>query len=121
MNAASRRLWRAGALGWLGAASLAFLAPVSVQAPVELVSLDKLAHLLIFVTGAWWMAHARPAWRWMLGLAVYALVIESLQGLSSTRSFEAADLLANGLGIILGWLGQRQLPLRTFPTSGVGA
>jgi VanZ family protein len=71
---------------------------------------DKLNHLLAFAGPclAGLAALQRPGWRQaaglMLALLAWGGVLELLQGLLPPRSADAADLLADALGILLGAL-----------------
>lgn len=80
--------------------------------------LDKLIHLIVF-SGLFFMgAKAYPGkdcrekgypslgpWKWLylyLGLFLYGVLMEFLQGQTSYRSMEAWDLVADSLGLIVG-------------------
>lgn len=66
---------------------------------------DKLNHLMAYgglmMLGALgWSKHMVVA----VGLVGFGVVIEGLQGMTSYRVFSVADMLANGAGVMLGWL-----------------
>lgn len=44
------------------------------------------------------------AWRVALGVLLFGIMIEGLQGMTAYRMFSVADMLANGAGVALGWL-----------------
>lgn len=97
-----RRLWRT-----LLAAMLAVVTWLALEpAPPEVADLgwDKLNHLCAFAALAWVAAAAfAPRWRTVAaGLLAYGVVIELLQAMTPTRSAEAADVLADALGLALG-------------------
>ena len=79
-----------------------------VPAPPRLFTTgwDKSNHLLAFSVMAWLGARAFPRWivYVLLGLFAYGGLIEILQSLTPTRSAEWLDLLADALGILVGWL-----------------
>ena len=69
---------------------------------------DKLGHLITyFVLGAWFglLAANRRVLSWsIVGLLGYGMLLELLQGMTSYRFAEWADVAANGGGILLGSL-----------------
>ena len=75
---------------------------------------DKVVHAVVFaglmVLGASGRRGAAPRSlsaelrTLILGLSIYAVAIEVCQHLLPWRSFEILDLVADGLGIVLGWL-----------------
>ncbi|MCQ4313840.1 VanZ family protein [Pseudomonas stutzeri] len=67
---------------------------------------DKLHHLLGFAALMFTMRLAFPQWRllWLIVLSLTAaLMIEIAQGLLPNRQASLADMLANTLGVLLGW------------------
>lgn len=66
---------------------------------------DKVNHVVAFtvlaVLGCW--SYPGRSAKVLLGLLAYGGLIELLQALTATRSAEAADLVANGAGLVLGW------------------
>jgi VanZ family protein len=98
---------------WLGAGLLALAVGLAValtpQGPVVLpVNLnDKLAHagaFLVFMVWFLGLVEFRRAWRVALALVLYGILIELLQSLTSTRQAEFGDVLADGAGVLLGWV-----------------
>jgi VanZ family protein len=90
-------------LGWCLVALIVWL---SLKPPSEAMGLinDKVMHLLAyFALSAWFCQLHRP--RYLVALAVLALgaTLEVLQGLSGYRDMSAVDLLADAIGIGLGW------------------
>ena len=69
---------------------------------------DKLMHLMVFSVLFMLGAKGHPGlvsrkWLYLyLGLLFYGLLMELLQGQTSYRSMEAWDLVADGLGLIVG-------------------
>ena len=70
---------------------------------------DKTNHLLAFAVLAWLGCHAYPQRMVSVlsGLLVYGALIEILQSFTSYRFADWHDLLADGLGLVLGWLLMR--------------
>jgi glycopeptide antibiotics resistance protein len=68
---------------------------------------DKLAHLLAYAVLFLWFANIYPNGRrriWFTaGFLAVGVCLELLQALGGHRSFQYADMLANGLGILAGW------------------
>lgn len=68
---------------------------------------DKALHALGFFGLMTWftgLVEFRVAPRLAICLAAYGLLIELLQGLTRTRQADYQDLLADVVGILLGWL-----------------
>lgn len=67
---------------------------------------DKANHLLAFAVLAWLGSHAYPQRLALVlsGLLAYGALIEILQSFTTYRSTDWHDLLADGLGLVLGWL-----------------
>ncbi len=68
---------------------------------------DKAGHFIAYFGLAVicrFASNKHPAWQLFLGILAFSFVIELLQQLIPNRSFEWLDLLANGLGTIVGLL-----------------
>jgi len=68
---------------------------------------DKLVHLLGYVALFLWFSqifHRDVHWLLVILLVLMGISIEFLQGFTEYRSFEVADMLANTLGAVIGWL-----------------
>lgn len=104
------RYWRA-----LGRALIVVMLTLTlVPAPpvVGAVPLgDKIGHVLGFAALMFWYAQiyagARDRLRCALAGVAFGLAIELLQALTPYRSAEFADLVADALGVGLGWLAAR--------------
>ena len=70
---------------------------------------DKANHLLAFAVLAWLGCHAYPQRLALvlLGLLAYGALTEILQSFTSYRFADWHDLLADGVGLLLGWLFMR--------------
>lgn len=97
--------WSLGLLGVLGSSYLMLTPhPPSVLSAEHA---DKVEHVLGFMLIYLWFAQLleRRGHHWLvLWLLVYGALIEVLQGLGGARAMELADLLADGAGLLLGWL-----------------
>lgn len=87
----------------LAVLTLALLPPAT---PMPTTGWDKTNHLLAFST-LWVLGRqaypARPG-RLIAGLLVYGALIELLQAMTPHRLADWSDLLADALGMALGWL-----------------
>lgn len=78
-----------------------------MPAPPTMISTgwDKSNHLLAFSALTWLALHAFPLRlkSILISLLAYGALIEILQSFTDTRSAEWLDLLADSVGILLGW------------------
>lgn len=104
------RRWfqRAALAGWLVAwavVAVLLLMPIDVPSPR---GSDKLAHLLIFAVLAFATVTFCRQPRALAGLALLTVAVsyllELLQLILPTRSYDTLDLVANGGGAVLGFL-----------------
>lgn len=83
--------------------SLTFDPPVVL----EFAYADKLKHLFAYGVLMGWFGQLYISVRlqagWAAALALLGVVLELLQGWGGVRFFDIADMLANGLGVGLGW------------------
>jgi len=98
------KLWLT--LGWLFVAVIVFLSlyPKPPQ-PLEFEQSDKLSHIIAYMTLMLWFANIYPRrslqFQFSIGFFVMGVCLELLQGMTEYRTFAYADMLANGLGILL--------------------
>jgi VanZ family protein len=111
-----RRLPPPGSYLWSWAfagCALAVLVLALMPAPPPVLSTgwDKSNHLLAFAVQAWLGSQAYPQRRpaVLLGLLTFGGLIEVLQSFTPTRDADWMDLMADGLGILIGWLLWRLL------------
>ena len=107
-----RRIWLLLGWGMVFAVFVLSLIPVDVDLGENR---DKLAHFVAYASMVFWFAmlfegRARQA-AIAIAFAAMGVAIEFLQGMTDYRSFEVADMIANGIGAALGW-GLAQTPLR---------
>lgn len=101
------KLWIALSIFWLG-----LVMEVSLDANPPNVMIvqygDKLAHMTTYFCLMLWFAQIFPRENHkypVLMLICFGFLIEILQGtLTTTRSFELADMAANCTGLALGWM-----------------
>lgn len=93
-----------GLLGLAAGLALALLPSSTVVTPA---ANDKLLHAAGFLALMVWFGGIftrRLVARVALALAAYGLLIELLQSLTTSRQAEALDVVADVVGILLGWL-----------------
>ena len=100
-----RRFWLLGGIGIL---LLLWLLSLIPQPPnFGLKNEDKLFHMIAYGGTMWWWGQYWPSWRQRLQLAVvFALMgvaLEFVQGWTGWRTFDTHDMIANAIGVTLGW------------------
>ena len=101
-----RRFWLAG--GWLFVGLVVYLSLMSdPPEPLSFPDADKLEHGLAYAALALWFCQIylrRPS-RMMVVAALIAMgvAVEFMQGWSGYRYFDIRDMLANSLGVFLGY------------------
>jgi VanZ family protein len=102
-----RKTWLAA--GWLLIFLIAYVSLIpSPPSPMRFLHADKLEHLITYALLMGWFCQIY-ATRWQrlwlaLACIAYGGIIELLQGWSGYRSADWMDLLADSLGVALGWL-----------------
>lgn len=97
--------WFWQGLGWMMVMAViwASLTPSPPPLPGPL-SWDKADHFLAYGSMMYWFAQAFIRhWRWPLFLLGLGLILELLQGLGGVRTLDPFDMLANALGVLLGY------------------
>ena len=101
-----RLLWNA-----IGCALILFVIYQSLTpAPVAIPGDEggRLGHLAAYGTLMGWFAHLHERRRrriaFALGFCAMGIALEVLQGITGYRTTDAADAIANTLGVCLGWL-----------------
>jgi len=110
---------RASLLKWICIAyslgiTVLLLFPATVAPKIDVPSFDKIGHLVVFILlvilwSLFLSAKNGPSnfkiIKVLLGAFIYGIVIEALQGLFiASRTADGWDLLANTIGILLGWI-----------------
>lgn len=110
MNFNYFRLWRS--TGWLIVGAIIVLSLTPDQPHIgELRMNDKAGHLLAYAIGMGWFAALYPTAaqraRYALFFIALGITLEFIQGLTPRREFEITDMLADAIGVALGfWLRQ---------------
>lgn len=98
-----RRLWQG--LGWVMVLIVIWLSltPTPPQPPPAL-AWDKANHFIAYGGLMYWFAQVFIRhWRWPVFLIGLGLMLEVLQGLGGVRSLDPLDMVANVLGVMLGY------------------
>lgn len=104
-----RRLWLAVGWGLVILVTVLSLLPTP-KLPTQGFN-DKINHLLAYFTLAAWFGQIHGArLKPVLALLALGAGLEVLQGLTGYREMSALDMVANGIGVGLGWLLARALP-----------
>jgi glycopeptide antibiotics resistance protein len=97
------RIWQS--MGWMMVAIVVWLSlipHISWEPPV--IGWDKAQHFLAYGGLMYWFAMAfRRRWRWPVFLVALGAFLEFLQGLGGSRVPDVHDILANTLGVGMGW------------------
>ena len=99
-----RNLWVV--VGWVLVVTVVCLSLVPSPPPIPGRFGDKGGHVLAYATLMFWFGCLyadRARNRAAVSLATMGLVLELLQGLGDHRFAEPMDMVANVLGIIIGW------------------
>lgn len=69
---------------------------------------DRVGHLIAYASIMWWhcQLETAPARQRLLGLVFVGMgvALEIAQSFTGYRTMDATDALANGVGVVLGWL-----------------
>ena len=106
-----RRIWLL--LGWGMVFSVFVLSLIPLNVDLE-EGRDKIAHLIAYGSMTFWFALLFKGRLRQLAIAIafaaMGVGIEFLQRMTGYRTFDVADMVANGIGAALGW-GLAQTPL----------
>ena len=102
-----RHAWLALGTFWVAVVVYLSLIP-SLPHPLDFSYLDKVEHALAYGFLMLWFSHAYPKIQQRIVVAglliILGVVIEYLQRMTGYREFSYADMLANGLGVVIGWV-----------------
>lgn len=111
-----RPLWLV--LGWAMVAVIIWLSLTPSPPKVDFEQSDKVGHFLAYGSLMFWFAQLYIARRTRLayaaGFAAMGVTLEFIQGWTGYRSFELLDMLADGIGVALGWTAALVIP-RALP------
>ncbi len=112
-----RKLWLS--IGWLLIALVAYLSLISGPPTIDITGSDKVVHLLTYGTLMLWFLQLYPVSRrpfMALGFIAMGIVLEVLQGFTPDRDTDYLDVVANTIGVILGWLLGKTRLSKAFET-----
>ena len=99
-----RRLYLA--LGWTMIAAVVWLSLTPAPPEVDFAQSDKVGHLLSYAVLAFWFSQLYDGARrlfYLIGFVAMGLTLEFAQGALGYRTLDAMDMIANALGVLLGW------------------
>jgi VanZ family protein len=74
---------------------------------LDFASSDKLEHLFAYSVLMGWSGQLYVSTRqqilWAVGFCLMGVTLEFVQGWGGYRFFDVADMVANSLGVLLGW------------------
>ena len=101
-----RRLWLAA--GWAIVVAIVWLSVTPAPPELDVTQGDKLGHVLAYAALMFWFCQLSAARNARIGYAIAFLALgiglEFVQGALGYRSFEMWDMLADAIGIAVGWL-----------------
>ena len=110
-------------IGWSLVSGIIWLSLTPSPPSVGIEYSDKLGHLVAYGALMYWFCqlYALRTARlgYAIGFAAMGVALEFIQGALGYRTFELADMLANTVGVLLGWAVALMLP-RTLPGAGTG-
>ena len=111
--------WSWLALGWLWVAAIFYLSLMPhPPEPVHFWNADKLEHALAYSLLMLWFCqvYRQRASRMLLSVLLLAMGIatEYLQRETGYRTFDYADMLADAVGVLVGWVWARTALGRVF-------
>ena len=99
-------LWLA--IGWLLVAAVIYLSLTPTPPEIAVPQGDKVGHVLAYAVLMFWFVQIYERTRsrvlFALGFVLLGIGLEFVQGLTETRQFEVADMIADAVGVALGWI-----------------
>lgn len=96
------------AAGWLGITAIITLSLAPLQLDMTVDNGDKFGHLATYGLVTLWFAQLYTGLRsriWLVvGMVALGITLEYAQRATGYRSFEVADMVADALGVVIGWL-----------------
>jgi VanZ family protein len=104
------------ALGWALVAAIVWLSLTPSPPQVEIEQGDKAGHFLAYGGVMLWFAllytSAKIRALYAASFIAMGIAIEFVQGWTGYRSFEVADMVVDGVGVLLGWTVAHFVPIR---------
>jgi VanZ family protein len=108
------------AFGWAMVLAVVWVSLTPSPPEVDFVDSDKYGHFLAYGALMFWFGQLyRRFWErvaYACGFTALGLALEALQGLLGYRTYDVFDLVANTLGVLMGWAASLILP--TFLPAG---
>jgi VanZ family protein len=102
------------ALGWAWVAAIVWLSLTPSPPKVDFEQSDKLGHFLAYGSLMLWfcLLYAEPKARigYAFGFIAMGVGLEFIQGMLGYRTYEVFDMLANAIGVLLGWAAAMLVP-----------
>lgn len=74
----------------------------------QIIGLDKLMHVFAYTFTMFWCNMCYPEKKYIMlfsaGLILMGIALEIIQGLTEYRMMSSYDMIANSIGVFLGWL-----------------
>ena len=95
------------AIGWGGAAAIVWLSLTPAPPKLDFEHGDKLGHFLAYGVLMFWFCllylKTRVRILYAAGFIALGIGLEFIQGWLVYRTYDPLDMLANGIGVALGW------------------
>ena len=102
------------AIGWAFVATIIWLSVTPHPIDLGVEQGDKLGHLAAYGGTMWWFCQLYRAPRtrlfYAIGLVGLGVGLEYVQRALGYRTFEIADMIADALGVLLGWAVALAMP-----------
>lgn len=95
------------AVGWALVAVILWLSLTPQPPKIDFEQSDKLGHFIAYGSLMFWFCQlygrTRTRLAYAAGFIAMGVAIEFVQGATGYRSFEVYDMVADALGVLLGW------------------
>ena len=102
------------AIGWTLIGIILWLSLTPQPPQVDFEQSDKVGHFLAYGGLMFWFCQLYPRTRtraaYAAGFIALGIAIEFLQRATGYRSFEVMDMVADAIGVLLGWAAALALP-----------
>ena len=102
------------AVGWALVGAILWLSLTPQPPHVDFEQSDKVGHFIAYGGLMFWFCqlyrNARTRLAYAAGFIAMGIAIEFLQRASGYRSFEVMDMVADAIGVLLGWAAALALP-----------
>ena len=102
------------AIGWGWAAAIVWLSLTPAPPKLDFEHSDKLGHFLAYGSLTLWFCFLYASTKARIGYAAgfiaMGIGLEFIQGMLGYRTYEVFDMLANTIGVLLGWAAAMLVP-----------